>query len=239
MKCMMVAAAVFAAEVAAAGNLVLIGDSTLAPRAKDPVKGSWGESLTNSLAPGWQIVNVAVGGKTVMTIQQSSGKRDSAWTRGLKALSKGDYAIVQFGINDANPKKLVTIPKFKAEFEKFADEIRAKGATPIFCSPVSSGDYDKDGKYKNVKTRSVYGKAIEETATAKKIAFVDMTGLTAKLLETTEKPAGQAFFTGKSERDGKQVFDMCHPNKRGAQAFGALFVKDVKARKLPVAEIFK
>ena len=239
MKLMTVAAALFAAGATGAGNLVLIGDSTLAPRAKDPVKGSWGESLTNSLAPGWQVVNVAVGGRTVMTIQQTPGKRDSAWMRGLKALSKGDYAIVQFGINDANPKKLVELPKFKAEFEKFADAIRAKGATPIFCSPVSSGDYGKDGAYRNAKSRRVYGQAVAEAAAAKKVDFVDMTDLTAKLLAAKEKSAGQSLFTGKDVRDGKPIFDMCHPNKRGAAAFGELFVKDVKARRLPVAAIFK
>lgn len=238
-KLMTMVAALFAAGVAGAGNLVLIGDSTLAPRAHDPVKGSWGESMTNDLAAGWNIVDVSIGGKTVMTIQKKDGKRDSEWDRGLAALGKGDYAIVQFGINDASPKKLVEIPAFKAEFEKFADAIRAKGATPVFCSPVSSGNYGKDGAYANSKSRGVYGQAVAEAAAAKKVDFVDMTALTAKLLGSMEKAAGQALFAGQTVRDGKPSFDMTHPNKRGAAAFGALFVKEVKARKLPVAEVFR
>ena len=228
-----------AAGFAGAGNLVLIGDSTLAPRTLQTPKGSWGDALTNDLATGWQIVNVSIGGKTVMTAQKPDGKRKSEWERGLAALSKGDFAIVQFGINDANKRKLVEIPAFKAEFAKFADEIRAKGATPVFCSPVSSGTYDKDGKFKNTGSRLTYGKAIQEVAAEKKVDFVDMTALSSDILAKMEKADGQKLFMGPDVRDGKPIFDTTHPNKAGAKLFGAAFVKDVKARKLPIAAIFR
>ena len=52
---------------ATAANIVLIGDSTLAPRTDAVKLGSWGDSLKPLLAPGNGIVNRSVGGRTVRT----------------------------------------------------------------------------------------------------------------------------------------------------------------------------
>ena len=82
-KLIVVVSAALAAFVAGAGNLILVGDSTLAPRKPEVVLGSWGDAMGESLADGWKIVNVAVGGKTVRTIQ--SGKV-SQWQKALNAM---------------------------------------------------------------------------------------------------------------------------------------------------------
>ena len=74
-----------------AANLVLIGDSTLAPRSAAVKLGSWGDALKPSLAPGNGIVNRAVGGRTVRTTKPG-------WTNSLAQISKGDFVIIQFGI---------------------------------------------------------------------------------------------------------------------------------------------
>ena len=83
-----------------AANIVLIGDSTLAPRDAKTKLGSWGDALKPSLAPGHGIINRSVGGRTVRTTKPS-------WAKSLEMISKGDFVIIQFGINDANKKKLV------------------------------------------------------------------------------------------------------------------------------------
>ena len=83
-----------------AANIVLIGDSTLAPRAETVKLGSWGDALKPSLAPGNGIVNRSVGGRTVRTTKPG-------WAKSLDLIKKGDFVIIQFGINDAYPKKLV------------------------------------------------------------------------------------------------------------------------------------
>ena len=137
-------AAASAAVSATAGNLIFVGDSTLAPRKPEQRIGSWGDSMGDKLRDGWKIVNVATGGATVKSIQNGSPSR---WDKALKAARTNDFVLVQFGINDAGKKKLVDIPEFKAEFAKMADAIREKGATPVFCSPVTSGTYGKDGKF--------------------------------------------------------------------------------------------
>lgn len=223
---------------AEAGNLVLVGDSTLAPRKPEVLLGSWGDSMTNLLAEGWSVANFAVGGKTVRTIQE--GGKTPAWTRALAKMEKGDFVIVQFGINDANPKKLVEVPDFKAELAKFADLIRSKGATPVFCSPIAACLYDKKtGKYVRSASRDKYAVATREIAAEKNVDFVDMTSLTGDILAGMDKQAGESLYVGATERDGKKIFDTTHARKSGAKVYGEAFAKDVKARSLPIARIFK
>ena len=53
--------------------------------------------MADKLNEGWKIVNVAVGGKTVKTIQRG---KVSCWQKAQDAMHPGDFVIVQFGIND-------------------------------------------------------------------------------------------------------------------------------------------
>ena len=230
-------AAASAAVSATAGNLIFVGDSTLASRKPEQRIGSWGDSMGDKLKDGWKIVNVATGGATVKSIQSGSPSR---WDKALKAARTNDFVLVQFGINDAGKKKLVDIPEFKAEFAKMADAIREKGATPVFCSPVTSGTYGKDGKFQRNASRAKYGNAVKEAAAEKKVDFVDMTELTCCVLGTMEKSAGEDCYVGKKEgKNGKPAFDTTHPSKTGAKRFGEAFIADAKARNLAVAAIFK
>jgi len=222
---------------ALAGNLILVGDSTLAPRKPDVRIGSWGDAMSGDLVEGWTIYNCAIGGKTVKSIQEEKGK--SAWEKALAKMQKGDFVIVQFGINDASKKKLVEIPEFKAEFGKFADAIREKGATPIFCSPVTACRYGKDGKFSQTESRVTYGNAIKEVAAEKKVEFVDMTALTTEILTPLNKEEGLDLYGGRKVKDGKKTCDVNHPSKKGASAYGKAFIKDVKSRNLSIAKIFK
>ena len=219
-----------------AANLVLIGDSTLAPRAETVKLGSWGDALKPSLAPGNGIINRSVGGRTVRTTKPS-------WAKSLEMISKGDFVIIQFGINDANKKKLVEEAEFKKTIAEFADDVIAKGATPIICSPVSNAGYGKAGKaddpFKLTASRRTYGDYAKALAAEKKLAYVDMTALTAAELAKIGKDKALALYTGETMRKGKPAFDTTHPSKAGAKRFAELFIADVKAQKLPVAELFK
>ena len=219
-----------------AANIVLIGDSTLAPRAETVKLGSWGDALKPSLAPGNGIINRSVGGRTVRTTKPS-------WAKSLEMISKGDFVIIQFGINDANKKKLVEEAEFKKTIAEFADDVIAKGATPIICSPVANAGYGKAGKaddpFKLTPSRRTYGDYAKALAAEKKLAYVDMTALTAAELAKIGKDKALALYTGETMRKGKPAFDTTHPSKAGAKRFAELFIADVKAQKLPVAELFK
>ena len=223
---------------ASAANIVLVGDSTLAPRAESVRNGSWGDALKPSLAPGNGVVNRAVGGRTVRTTLPG-------WTNSLEKISKGDFVIIQFGINDAAKNKLVEEDEFKKTIAQFADDVLAKGATPVICSPISWAGYGKNGKPgdsfndKNNASRRKYGDFAKTVAEEKKLDYVDMTALTSAELAKIGRDAALECYLCDVTRDGKEVFDTTHPTKAGAKRFAELFIADVRSRKLPIAKLFK
>ena len=221
---------------ATAANLVLVGDSTLAPRADSSKLGSWGDALKPSLADGNGIVNHAVGGRTVRTTKP-------VWAKNLAKISKGDFVIIQFGINDAGKKRFVDEAEFKKTMKEFASDVLAKGATPVICSPVANAGWGRKAKagaaFKLTPSRRVYADYSKAVADEMKLAFVDMTALTAAELSAVGKDAAIAFYVGETMNKGKPSFDTTHPSKAGAKRFAELFLAEVKARKLPVSALFK
>jgi lysophospholipase L1-like esterase len=104
------------------------------------------------------VVNSAVGGRSVHTwlynvqdAMDSSGEcvlaRDAGgnptlqprWQAMLDGMRPGDYLFIQFGINDGDPTcdRHVGIEAFRAAYAMMAEAARARGAQPIFVTPVS------------------------------------------------------------------------------------------------------
>lgn len=231
-------AIVFATASLAAGaaNLVLIGDSTLARRPANVRIGSWGEALKPLMEAGHGIINRSDGGRTVCSTKKS-------WPKSLTMISKGDFVIIQFGINDAGKKRFVGEEEFKKTLAEFASDVLSKGATPVICSPVANAGYAKDAKadekFKLTPSRRTYGNYAKSVADEMKLAFVDMTSLTATELAKVGKDIAHDYYVGPKTKNGKQTFDTVHPSKTGAKRYAELFVAEVKARKLPVASLFK
>ena len=222
--------------LANAANLVLVGDSTLAPRSEKSQLGSWGDALKPSLADGNGIINFAVGGRTVRTTKP-------VWAKNLAKISKGDFVIIQFGINDAGKKKFVDEAEFKQTMKEFASDVLAKGATPVICGPVANAGWGRksqaDSAFKLTPSRRVYADYSKAVADEMKLSFVDMTALTAAELAKIGKDSAIALYVGATTKKDKPVFDTTHPSKAGAKRFAELFLAEVKAQKLPVVALFK
>jgi hypothetical protein len=84
---------------------------------------------------------------------------------------------------------------------------------------------------------------MKELSEELKTDYVDMNQMTRDLLNKVGKDESMKFFvisTGLiKSKDGEPSRDVTHPIAAGAQAFSKLFIEDVKARKLEVAELFK
>ena len=227
---------------ASAANLVLVGDSTLAPRTEKVKNGSWGDMLKPALKEGNGIVNLAHSGLTVRSIQ-------SHWVKERTQIQKGDFVIFQFGINDAVKQKFVDETEFKKTLREFVDYCRAQGATPFFASPLAGGGYNKKAvageAYKPATPRAAYGVYAKAVAEEVKVDFVDMYALTMAALQDLGRDGAIGCFVGDSQRKDKKTgemkphWDMTHPNKAGAKRFAEIFLAEVKARKLAVATLFK
>jgi lysophospholipase L1-like esterase len=136
----------------------LAGDSTVATGgAACPI--GWGRDFASYFDSRVTVQNLAVGGRSVRTwlydVQSTLGSDgecvlnrnangtpilQARWQTMLNGMKQGDYLFIQFGINDGDSAcpRHVGSNAFKAEYTMMAQAARARGATPIFITPVSA-----------------------------------------------------------------------------------------------------
>ena len=234
-------------------NFLLAGDSTLDDygRKPRPPYASWGTELEKSMKPGCKVDNYARSGASTKSFIESG-----LWAKLVAAIKPGDYVGIQFGHNDQKCNNKFYLEKrfappdslFKENVRKFVSEIRAKGGKPVLMSPIVRGTFNKKGKlYDNLNSKGIslqsYRTAMRELSEELKTDYVDMNQLTRDLMNKIGKEEAMKFFvisTGLiKSKDGEPSKDVTHPIAAGAQAFSKLFIDDVKARKLEIAELFK
>jgi rhamnogalacturonan acetylesterase len=136
--------------------LLIVGDSTV----HNPSKGErgWGDVIAKYFDPAKIIVeNRALGGRSSRTFQTQGW-----WDLVLAAGRPGDFVLIQMGHNDGGPladtnrargsirglgedirevynpimKKQELVHTYGWYLRKYVSDARAKGMTPIICSPI-------------------------------------------------------------------------------------------------------
>jgi lysophospholipase L1-like esterase len=136
----------------------IAGDSTVA-NGETPCPRGWGGVIGQRFDGRVKINNSAVGGRSVHTWLYMVGPdmdatgectlaRDAAgepllqprWQAMLDGMRPGDYLFIQFGINDGDPScdRHVGLAAFETAYGMMAAAAQARGAQPIFLTPVSS-----------------------------------------------------------------------------------------------------
>jgi rhamnogalacturonan acetylesterase len=183
-------------------TLFLIGDSTVRNGHGDGANGQWGwgEPIVKLFgAAKINVVNRAVGGlssRTYLTLGD--------WDLVLAMLKPGDFVMMQFGHNDGAPlddparargtikgigdeskeidnpitKQREVVYTYGWYLRKFIADTRAKGATPIVCSPIPRKIW-KDGKI----PRDPYADWAAQVAAAEKVPFIDLNAIVARRYE--------------------------------------------------------
>ena len=222
--------ALLAAMVATASatTLFFAGDSTLDDhRGDESTYASWGSSLRPQLREGCSIVNYGRCGRSTKSFRD-----EGWWDKILDALAPGDFVVIQFGHNDQklkNPKIAVPIPDFKANLARMADEVRAKGATPVFATPIVRLSF-KNGVLHDSAHLDDWAAAMRETAEEKGVSLVDMR-------ELTRKAANEA---GEEEAlTWNAPDDRTHPAVKGARLYARLFLEEIRRLALPLADLFQ
>jgi lysophospholipase L1-like esterase len=142
------------------GNITvwLAGDSTVANGSSVCPIG-WGRDFSTYFDSRVTVQNLAVGGRSVRTwlydVQSTMGSDgecvlntdatgapilQARWQTMLGGMKQGDYLFIQFGINDgaSTCPRHVGSNAFMAAYAMMAQAARARGATPIFITPVSA-----------------------------------------------------------------------------------------------------
>lgn len=145
-----------------------LGDSTMAPYDESAtVTRGWGMYFGNFLANGWTSINYAKGGRDTYT------GYSELWQNAKNNVEAGDYVIITFGHNDeknggmdgyqlrdyylnigdntaaaaVDLRGSIPSTTYKQNLGKIVDEVLAKGAIPVICSPVCRSYFD-NGKIK-------------------------------------------------------------------------------------------
>lgn len=117
-------------------TVFMIGDSTMANKdtTNNKQERGWGMMLQNYFDSSIRIENHAVNGRS-----SKSFINEGRWRNVFNRIRPGDYVIIQFGHNDEKPQEdRHTEPgtTFDANLEKFVNETRQRGGTPILCNSV-------------------------------------------------------------------------------------------------------
>ncbi|WP_228892684.1 rhamnogalacturonan acetylesterase [Pseudoduganella aquatica] len=241
---------------AALPSLILIGDSTVRNGRDDGqgkgAEGQWGWG--NPIAAYFDankinVVNRAIGGLSSRTY--ISGGH---WERTLPFVKAGDVVVMQFGHNDSSAVndnsrargtikgvgeesqeidnmltgKHETVHSYGWYLRQYIAAIRAKGATPIVCSPIPRKMWDADGKVGRGK--GDYAGWAAEVARQERVGFIDLNELAARKYDELGRDAVMKLFplVTPDER--------VHTNLAGAELNARLVVSGLKALRLPVLQ---
>ena len=168
----------------------------------------------------------------------ADGYYDMFWKSGCSAgncivdkLKAGDYAVIQFGINDVSKSDEA---KFTVAMSTMAKEAMAKGAYPIIMRPIRRCYYDSPtaihNSYRGYPARA---KAIADSL---EIPFIDMSEMVANYMISVGESYAQQFIfnyatSGEYSNLKSDQADQVHLQMNGANAFGRIITEQMRAHK--------
>lgn len=221
-------------------HIFMAGDSTMAnkpyfrnvtdsltgePIQEQNLERGWGQFLGKYLNENIIVRNMAKNGAST-----KSFRAQGLWDKLLSEMQKGDFVIIQFGHNDSSLTKSsrTTAAEYKANIERFVDEVRAKGGKPILCTSVARRKF-VDAKL--VDTHGAYPEIVREIAKVKQVPMLDLQKSTSAWLAAEGEQKSNAFFhklaKGVSRSYPYGLDDNTHFNEAGASKVAELFVEGI------------
>jgi lysophospholipase L1-like esterase len=221
-------------------RLFLIGDSTVRNGKGDGANGQWGWGEPIAIEfdrTRIEVVNRAIGGRSSRTFQT-----EGRWDQVESELAPGDFVILQFGHNDGGElfkgnRPRASLPGTgeetaegtveltgKAEqvhtygwyLRQYVTRARARGATPIVCSPVPRKIW-KDGRI--ARASEDYGRWAAEVARSAGVPFVDLNEIVARRYDALGPDRVESLFAD----------EHTHTNAAGARLNAASVIEGLKA----------
>jgi len=221
-------------------KIFMAGDSTMAdkPIPDNPERG-WGMLLPSYFNENVIVENHARNGRSTRSFI-----REGRWDTLISRVSAGDYVIIQFGHNDEKIEtdRGTTLYDFKANFKKFVQDVRDKGATPIVCTPIERRKFDANGKF--VDQHGKYPEQIRALAKEENVGFIDLQVKTRALIESLGVEGSKKLFLhiapGEYQSLPKGREDDTHMSVNGAMTVAKFTVEGFNALDLkPLVENLK
>jgi lysophospholipase L1-like esterase len=149
-------------------RLILVGDSTLAPR------NGYGDALCARLTAAVHCINVAKNGRS-----SGSYRAEGSWAAVTALLSDRTaaattYVLVEFGHNDqpGKPGRSTDLQReFPVNLAGYVQDIRAAGATPLLATPLSRRSF-KNGVLQD--DLGPWAAATRAVATEQQVMLIDL-----------------------------------------------------------------
>jgi lysophospholipase L1-like esterase len=152
-------------------------------------------------------------------------RRHGQWSRILNGIKAGDFLLIQFGTNDETHTcpRYVALPDFETDLGLMAVAARARGATPIFVTPMAHRTFSGTTA---TNTLLPYANAMKDEASRKSIEVEDL-NLESVAYYTS---VGDAYLAA-------NIFDggITHFTEAGALEMATLIAKEVRKNNGPLA----
>ena len=175
-------------------TVFIIGDSTVCDYAesKYPWAG-WGQVLSKFFTAGTVTVNNrAIGGRS-----SKSFYVEGRWATVAGELREGDFVFIQFGHNDRDytkEERYADTNTYKSYLRLYVSESRAKGAIPVFVTPMNMNTWNGTALREVFTERdrgADYRGAMINVATKLDVPLIDLEKKSAAFM----KSVGQAYCT--------------------------------------------
>jgi lysophospholipase L1-like esterase len=226
-----------------------------------PCPAGWGKAFDGYFNDRVTVTNSAAGGRSIRTwlynvgqTMDSSGEctleLDSSgeptlqarWSAMLSGMQAGDFLLIQFGINDGDPScdRHVGLDAFEESLGVMARAAKARGAQPIFLTPVSSiacnGSTPRG-------TRGEFVTVTLEAGTAFDVPVIDLHARSVELyaeLELCPIPGGGDVSASTTGAVGEFFCDdHTHFDAPGAEAIAGVVAQALRDQGSPLAGYLK
>lgn len=218
-------------------TMYLCGNSTVVDQDYEPW-ASWGQMFCYFFDDQVAVSNYAASGLT-----SSSFYAQNRLKKILSVIKPGDYVFIEFGHNDEKDKMAGAgaFYNYAHNLKTYVDEIRAKGATPVICTPTERRFFDKEGKL--TSTHGKYPEAARFVAKDLNVSLIDLTEMSHTLYSTMGVEDSKRLLVhypaGTYPGQGKAFEDNTHFNPFGAYEISRLIIRGMKQLNLPIIEHMK
>lgn len=219
-------------------TIYLCGNSTVVDQNDEPW-ASWGQMITRWFGPEIAISNHAESGLTARTFIGSF-----RLAKILTTLKKGDYVFVEFGHNDEKEHRSGDGAWYHYQYQLkiFIDEVRAKGAEIVFCTPTQRRAFDKDNTT-IMNTHGDFPAAMKQVAEREKVPLIDLNSMTKTLFETMGYEDSKRLLVhypaNTFPNQSKALADNTHFNTFGAFEVAKCVVMGIKKLNLPITQYLR
>ena len=212
-------------------TIYLCGNSTVVDQDKEPWT-SWGQIFGYWLTDEVGVANYAQSGLTASSFYAQNRLKK------ICSLAKpGDYVFIEFGHNDQKEKNAGAgaFYNFAHMLKTYVDQIREKGAVPVFVTPTQRRAWDGD---KIRETHGRYPEAMRFVAKDLNVPVIEVHDMTRTFFESLgvedSKHSLVHYPVGTYPGQTKAFEDNTHWNPYGAYEISLMVVKGIVDLDLPL-----